>query len=140
MGKGLSFDNSLLNLIFNNANITNIATAVGGANLFLSLHTADPTSGNQNLSEVAYTGYARVAVARSSAGWTVANNNVVNNGAISFPACTGGNANATNVAIGENNTGVAGQIYYTGALNNALAITNGITPQFGNGNCFVSES
>lgn len=141
MGKGVTFDNDLLKGIFQQNNVTNLANFnTGIANLYVALHSADPSAGNQNTSEIAYTGYARVAVARSSAGWTVTGNNVVNNGAISFPACTGGNANATFVSIGENNTGTAGEIYYSGALNATLPIVNGITPQFGNGNLFVSES
>jgi hypothetical protein len=53
------------------------------AALQVSLHTADPgPSGNQTTSEVAYTGYARVAVNRANdgtAGWTVTTNSATLN-------------------------------------------------------------
>ena len=42
-------------------------------NLYLALHTADPgAAGSQTTNEATYTSYARVSVARSTAGWTVA--------------------------------------------------------------------
>src|SRR6185437_5022900 len=75
---------------------TNIAinasvNAVG--NWYISLHTNDPTTtGGQNTNEVSYTGYARVAVARTTAGWTVTNANATctPNANIQFAASTGG--------------------------------------------------
>lgn len=69
----------ILNLVFNNANAANIGDSTGlrgsstAGSLYVSLHTADPgAGGNQTTNEAAYTSYARVAVARSSAGWTIA--------------------------------------------------------------------
>jgi hypothetical protein len=67
-------ENSILNLIFRAeawANIADNAASSPLTNLYVSLHTADPgETGNQSTSEIAYTSYARVAVARSSSGWT----------------------------------------------------------------------
>lgn len=143
MPKGTSFDNSLLKLIFNGNNIANLAdNAASGplTNLFVSLHTADPSAGNQNTSEVVYTGYNRVAVARNNSGWTVTANNTVNAGNINFPPCTGGNNTVAWFAIGQNNSGVGGQIYYAGALSSNLTVVNGITPIFSAGNCAATES
>ena len=68
---------NLLKLLFQNTTWANVGDATGlvhtttAGSFFISLHTADPSAGNQSTSETAYTGYARVAVARSSAGWTV---------------------------------------------------------------------
>ncbi len=83
MSKTNAFENSLLLLVFNNTDIANIGDAAGLQNsaaagsLYVSLHTADPNeAGSQTTSEVAYTSYARVAVARSGAGWTVTANSV----------------------------------------------------------------
>ena len=63
MAKGAGFDNSLLKLIFNATGIANIADNTATSpltNLYVSLHTADPTSaGNQTSSEANYTSYAR---------------------------------------------------------------------------------
>src|SRR5690348_18210167 len=75
MSKGNTFENDLLKLIFNATAIANIADNAASSpltNLYVSLHTADPgEAGNQTTSECNYTGYARVAVARTSGGWTV---------------------------------------------------------------------
>ena len=73
MSKGDTFENDLLKLIFQAVAIANLAdnAATGPlTNLYVSLHTADPgEAGNQSTSEATYTGYARVAVARTAGGW-----------------------------------------------------------------------
>jgi hypothetical protein len=143
MAKGTTFDNDLLKLIFQGTAIANLADNAAASpitNLYVALHTADPSAGNQNTSEIVYTGYARVAVARNGTGWTVTGASAVNAGAVTFPACSGGSNTAAYVSIGKNATGVAGEIYYSGALNSNLAISNGITPQFGAGNLNTTES
>jgi hypothetical protein len=144
MPKGTTFDNDLLKLIFQATAIANVAdNAASGplTNLYVALHTGDPSAGNQNTSESLYSGYARVAVSRNSSGWTVTGANAVNAGAITFPACNGGtNSTVTHASIGKNASGVAGEVYYSGALNNSLAISNGITPSFGASNLTVTES
>lgn len=69
---------NLLKLLFQNTTWANIGDATGlvgsgtAGSFYVSLHTADPSAGNQTTSETSYTGYTRVAVARSSGGWTVA--------------------------------------------------------------------
>lgn len=69
----------ILNLLFVNSNAANIGDATGlrgsstAGSLYVSLHTADPgATGDQTTNEASYTSYARVAVARTSGGWTVA--------------------------------------------------------------------
>ena len=143
MGKGTTFDNDLLKLIFNNNGIANLADNAATSpitTLFVALHTGDPSAGTQNTSEATFTGYARVGVARTSAGWTVTGANSVNAGAVTFPACSGGSSTVTFASIGKNNTGVAGEVYYAGALTNSLAISNGITASFAAGNLTVTEA
>ncbi len=83
MSKTNSLENSLLLHIFNNSDIANIGDATGlrgsstAGSLYVSLHTGDPgEAGDQTTNECAYTSYARVAVARSGAGWTVTGNSV----------------------------------------------------------------
>lgn len=132
MPKNAAFDNSLLLLIFNATTIANIANNASSSpltNLYVSLHTADPTtSGNQTSSEATYTGYARVAVARTSAGWTVTTNSVSPAATISFPACTGGTNTITNWAVGSASTGT-GSILYSGTVSPNISVANGVTPQ-----------
>jgi len=138
MPKGTTFDNSLLQLLFQNVASSAPVNAIGSGlqasatagNLYVSLHTADPTaSGNQSSSEISYTGYARQAVARSSAGFTVSGN-VVNPAAnITFGAMTGGTGGTvTNWSIGTASTGT-GYILYTGTVSPTITISTGVTPQ-----------
>ncbi len=133
--KGQTFSTDLLQAIFNGtfsgAAITSLFANASSplTNLYVSLHTADPgATGTQLTNEVAYTSYGRVAVARSSAGWTVGTATVSPVSNISFTACTGGTATATNWAIGTATTGSAGNILYTGPLSTSISISSGVTP------------
>lgn len=132
MSKGDTFENDLLKLIFNASPIANIADNAATSpltNLYVALHTADPgEAGSQTTNEVAYTGYARVAVARSTSGWTVSGNTVNPVAAISFPQCTGGTATATYWSVGTASSG-AGKILYKGTISPNIAISNGVIPQ-----------
>lgn len=135
MSKGNTAENDLL---LNWFNATALSWAAN-ANLYLALHTADPgEAGNQTTSESAYTSYARVAVARSVAGWTVAGNQSSNAALAQFPQCTGGSSAVTHVSIGTASSG-AGQILYKGALASGITITSGIQPQFSAGALVITE-
>jgi hypothetical protein len=99
-----------LQLIFNSTNWTSIATGTGATNLYLSLHNADPgTGGNQTTSETAYTNYVRLAVARSTAGWTVGGSaptvNVTNAGTVTFAQCGASGDTLTHVGVGLASSG-----------------------------------
>lgn len=78
--KSSSFRNSLLLLEFNGTPIANIADNAASSpltQLWFSLHTAWPGYGSaQNVSEAAYTGYARKSVARNGTGFVVTGNSV----------------------------------------------------------------
>lgn len=142
MSKGNTFENDLLLLIFQATAIANIADNAATSpltNLYVSLHTADPgEAGSQTTSEAAYTSYARVAVARTSGGWTVTANAVENAAAITFPAATGGSETITHFAVGTDSTGT-GKILYSGALTASLAVSSGITPEFAAGDLDITE-
>jgi hypothetical protein len=108
-------------------------------NLYVSLHTADPTAaGTQTSNEAAYTSYARVAVARTSGGWTIASETITNAGAITFPQATGGSETETYFGIGTASTGT-GVLLYAGPLTSSLAVSNGITPAFATGQLSITE-
>jgi hypothetical protein len=130
---------ALLDLLFLNIDWANIGDAAGLQNsavagsFYISLHTADPgEAGNQSTNEVAYTSYARVAVARTAGGWTRTVSSVANTALVQFPQATGGSATATFFGIGTDSTG-AGNLLLKGALNSSLSISNGIQPQFAAG-------
>lgn len=132
MSKGNTFENDLLKLIFNATAIANLADNAAGSpltNLQVSLHTADPgEAGDQTTSEIAYTSYARVAVARTTGGWTVTNNSVSPAANIDFPAGTGGSGTATHFAVGTASSG-AGKLLYSGTVTPNIVTGNGVTPR-----------
>jgi hypothetical protein len=133
VGKGNTLSNSILNLIFNATPIANIADNAASAPLtevWIALHTADPTaSGNQTSNEASYTGYARVSVARDGTGWSASSAESLSPLAdITFPAGTGGGGTATFWSIGTAGTGT-GELLYSGPISPTIALGAGITPQ-----------
>ncbi len=136
-----AFENSLLQLIFNNAALSNIGNAAGlqpsgvAGNLYVALFTAAP-SDNSDGTEAAYTGYARVAVARTSAGWTITDNVCENTEAITFEECTAGSATIIGAAIMTAETG-GDMLFWTDDPN--LAVSVGITPEFAVGDFSITE-
>lgn len=142
-GKSDAFESDVLKLTFQATAIANIADNAATSpltNLYVSLHTADPTdAGNQSSNEATYTGYARVAVARTSGGWTVSGTTQVANAAtINFPQCTAGSNTVTYAAVGVAVSG-ATKILYAGALTSSLTISAGITPSFAAGALVITE-
>jgi hypothetical protein len=143
MSKGNTYENDLMKLLFQATAIANVADNAAASpltSLYVSLHTADPgEAGNQLTSECAYGSYARVAVARSGAGWTVTNNTATNAALVQFPQCTSGSEIATYVCVGSVTTGGSGKIFYSGALSASLSISSGIQPQFAISGISISE-
>lgn len=139
-----AFENGLLSLIFENANYANVGDATGlrGSStagvFYISLHTGDPgEAGSQTTSETAYTNYARVSVARSTAGWTVASGVADNDSVITFATGGATGSTLTNFGIGSDSSG-AGNLFLKGALTASLAVSNGITPSYAAGALDVS--
>lgn len=136
---GNTSQTALVTLLFQNTAMANVGN-VGGlqpssaaGSFYISLHTANPgTTGTQTTSEAAYTSYARVAIARSSGGWTVTGNQpciAENAAACTFPAATGGSETETYFGIGTASSGT-GQLLISAALSSSLAVSSGITPSF----------
>ena len=135
MSKSNVFENALLELVFKNTTFAGVGDATGlpgsatAGSLYFSLHTSDPgEAGDQTTNEVAYTSYARVAVARSGAGFTVTGNAVAPAANVTFPAGTGGSGTATHWGIGTASSG-AGKLLYKGAISPSIVCGSGVTPQ-----------
>lgn len=135
MSKTNSWETGLLQLLFENSNFANVGDATGlrgsstAGSLYFSLHTSDPgEAGSQTTNEIAYTSYARVAVARSAAGWTVTGNAVAVDANVTFPTGTGGSGTATHWGLGTDASG-AGTLLYKGAISPNIVCGNGVTPQ-----------
>lgn len=133
MSYSTSFANSLLKLILQATAIANIADNAASsplASLYLALHTADPgAAGTQSTNEISYTGYARIAVARTAGGWSISNN-VANPAAnIDFGEMTAGTGGTvTHVSIGTAASG-AGIVLLRGTLTPNIAVATGVTPR-----------
>lgn len=145
MSKSNSWENGLLLLLFNNTNFANVGDATGlrgssaAGSLYVGLHTADPgEAGDQTTNEITYTSYARVAVARSGAGFTVSGNAVQFAATVSFPAGTGGSGTATHWSLGTSASG-AGVLLYKGAITPNIVCGSGVTPQLASGTNVVTE-
>jgi hypothetical protein len=132
MSKSNTFENDWLKLIFNATAIANLADNAASSpltNLYVSLHTADPgEAGDQTTNETSYTSYARVAVARTTGGWTVTNNSVSPVANIDFPAATGGSGTITYFGVGSASSG-SGVLYYSGTVTPSISVTSGVTPR-----------
>lgn len=132
MSKGNTFENDWMKLIFNATAIANIADNASSSpltSLYVALHTADPgEAGDQTTSECAYTSYARVAVLRTSGGWTITANSVSPVANIDFPSCTGGSETATYFSVGVATSG-ASKLLYSGAISPTIVITSGVIPR-----------
>ena len=135
-GKGTTFDGDLLKLILNATPIANIADNASSApltNLYVALHTGDPTAAlDQTHLEAAYPGYARVAIARNngSPAWTITGASASPNAAINFPISTGSPSETeTWASVGVASSG-ASKILYRGPLSVSIVVNAaGITPQ-----------
>jgi len=145
MSKSNAFEQSLLELLFNNSNIANVGDATGlrgsstAGSLYLALHTGDPgEAGSQTTSECAYTSYARQAVARSVAGFTISSNTASLAANVDFPEATGGSETATHFSIGTSSSG-AGTVLYKGSITPTIAISSGVIPRVKSGSIVTED-
>lgn len=126
-----AFANDLLLLILHGTAIAGLADNAASAPLtefYAALHAAAPGAA-QSDDEVAYTGYGRVAIARSAGGWDITG--PVANPAVDvvFPLITGGGGtDATHWSIGTVASG-AGKVLLSGKLAPALLLTEGQQPR-----------
>lgn len=133
MSKGNTFENDWMKIVFNATPITNLADNSSSSaltNLYVSLHTTDPgEAGSQITNETTYTGYARVAVARTSTAWTITNNSVSPVANIDFPIGSGGTALVEYFSIGTLSGTSAGKLLYSGTITPTIQTGNGVTPR-----------
>lgn len=144
MSKSDAFETAFLNLIALNTNIALVGDATGlrGSttlgSLYLSLHTADPgETGNQSTNEIAYTSYARKALARNGTNFTVSGNTLSLAANQDFVTGTGGTGTATHWGLGTDASGT-GLLLWKGALSPSIVCGNGVTPRV-NAGTIVTE-
>lgn len=144
MPKSTSLCNSVLALLLNATAIADVAENDSSSpmtNTYVALHTASlNASSNQSTSETAYTDYARVAVPRSTLGWTAPSGGASENAAaIEFPQCGVTGSTITTGSVGKDASG-AGIIWYYGDLNASIAVSNQIQPRFPAGAVTITET
>lgn len=136
MGKGNTFSNDLLKLIFNATAISLIADNAATTpltNLFVALHTSTGpvASGDQTSNEAAYPSYGRATVARTTGGWTASSAQSTSPVAnIDFAASTGSpNETETYASVGSTVSG-ADKMLYSGTITPNITVNAaGITPR-----------
>lgn len=138
-GMSSTAESDALKLFFQNTNWANVGDATGlrgsttAGSFYAELSTGTLTaSSTQSTTEAVYTSYARVAIARSSGGWTITGSAPTiaeNAAAVTFPACTGGSETETYASIGRDSSST-GEVIGWGPLTASLAVSSGITPSF----------
>ena len=141
MSKGNTFENDILKLIFNATAIADLAQDDGtspATTLTVALHTGDPgEAGDQTTSEISYTGYARIAVARTTGGWTVTGASVSPVADITFGQMTAGaGGTVTHASVGS---GVANKLLYSGTVTPNIVVANGVTPKITTGSTITED-
>lgn len=143
MSKSDTHENAWLKLIYNAtawALIADNAATTPITNIYVALHTADPgDAGSQSTSEISYTGYARVAVARTTGGWTVTTNSVSPVAAITFGQMTAGTGGTvTHFSTGSVVSG-ATLIFHSGTVTPNIVVSNGVTPQLSTASAITED-
>lgn len=136
MPKSTDTCNKVLNLMYRAAAWANVADNAASApltNVYVALHTATLTAAtnSQAENEVAYTNYARQAVARST-GWSAGSGGSTNNAALlQFPQSGATGDTLAAVSTGTTVSG-ATAVWHYGTLNSPITIgaSASITPQF----------
>lgn len=134
------FEKKVLDLIFRNTGAS--ATAPMGldaTNLWIGLFTAAPTDSAAG-TEVSGGAYARVAVARTGAGFAAASGALAttsNSGAITFPTASA--SWGTVVAFGIFDAASAGNLIYWGDLTASKAVGSGDTASFAGGALTITQ-
>ncbi len=145
MPKGDAFAEDLLRHIFLNDPIANIGDATGlpasgtTGSLYLTLHVADPSDiGTATSSDANYVPYARQAVARTSANWSVSGKTVTLLGDVIFPEVTSGTETITHIGVTMEASGASVLMFRT-SLETPISLSPGFTPFIEAGSVITEE-
>ena len=111
------------------ANYADNAATTPQTSIDNALHTGDPLdAGTQSTSETTYTSYTRVAVTRTTSGWTESSGTINPVANIDFPAGTGGGGTITNWSTGKTGGGTS-SILWSGTVSPNITAGSGVTPR-----------
>ena len=139
-----TFEDNILNLLLAAQAISQIAdnaASSASTELWVSLHESDPgDTGTQGTGETSYTGYARVAVARTTGGWTVSSGSASPVSAITFGQATSTSTGTlTYAAIGMTSASTGGDIIASGAISPNINFSQNVTPSLTTGSSFTLD-
>lgn len=151
--KSNSWTLDLMKLVLQNEPATLLGDAKGligsdtVGNIYVALHVSDPgRAGSQTTAEATFSGYARAAIPRTKAWWTVelidaefGPVRISNAALIAFKECTGGKNRITYASVGTSGTG-PGKILYSGKLTQEMPVEPGIIVEFKPGDVSFTES
>ena len=139
-----TYENDLTALIFNAVAITNMADNAASApltNLWVTLHTADPTdSGVMGDDEGGYAQHTRISVARTTAGWVVASGAASPVANIDFPQNTSTSTGTfTHASIGVTSASTDATIIASGAITPNINFSQNVTPRLTTSSSFTLD-
>lgn len=136
MTKSNEYERDLLSLLLCAVPIANVAdNAVSSpiTSIWASLHTGDPgDTGTQGTNEATYSGYTRIAVTRSTAGFVVstADGTASPVAAITFPeAASTSTSTLTHCSFGQASASTGGKIFYSGAISPNINVGLAVQPR-----------
>lgn len=134
------YEKRVLDIIFRNSNASaTVPLGLDGTNVWIGLYTATPADAGGG-TEVSTGSYARVAVARTGAGFNAASGaaaSTANTGTVTFPTASGSWGTITQFGIFDAST--AGNLIYWGDLTASKTIASGDTASFAAGTLTVTQ-
>ena len=139
MSKSNTYEQQVLALLLNGTPIANVADDASSsplAEVWVGLHESDPgETGAQGTNETGYTGYSRVAVTRSTAGFVISSGTTAGASAspvanIDFPEATSTSTGTiTHFSIGKTSASTGGDIFYKGTITPNINYGQNVTPR-----------
>jgi hypothetical protein len=144
MPLGSTMEADVLNLLLCAKAIANIADNAGASPstaVWVSLHSADPSSGTQGTNEISVTGYARVSVTRSTTGWAVSGSGPATANpvaAITYAILTSTSTGTiTHASVGLTSASTGGKIVGCGTVSPNINYGQNVTPQLTTASSFT---
>lgn len=144
-GKSDVYEYDFLRMTFAGKPITNVSATGGTTAVWVGLHTADPTDAGSTANEGGYAAYTRVAVDRSTAGWTVTSGvlaaaTVSPTTAIPFPQVVDTSTGTFTFAsvYTSSNISASGMLYF-GTLTPNINFSQNVTPSVTTGSSITED-
>jgi len=136
MSKSDAFEYNFLQHVFEGVALTNLGTTGGTTDLWLSLHTADPTDAGSTAAEGGYAQYARVLVDRSTEGFTVSSGTGATVATVSpvanvdFPQNTSTSTGTfTHFSVDPSSNSAGASQLYNGTISPSINFSQNVTPR-----------